>query len=119
MVSDTASAVTADVLAEVAAVFGFGNAGTVTNFILDHPALSPLLLQARKTIERYFGKSTPVVLDVLRDPDEDNSGVLVAFVQTPLDADDALDRLDRFHDAWWRVASGSAAVPLQFTLEYV
>ena len=107
------------VLSQLAGTYEVAHGDAVMNFIRLHPRLAPLLLDARDEIREAFGAETRTALDVVHDPEEEDSGMLIAFIQTTLDPDEALDRLDRFSDGWWRRAIGSEAVPLHFVNEYV
>jgi hypothetical protein len=119
MPSTVEMAVSPELLADLEQAYDFADADSVRAFIVAHPTLVPLLQEAQAVIASSFGTGTRTALEVVRDPEETGTATLYAFVQSPDDADAALDRLDRFNDGWWRSALSSAAVPLHFTLEYV
>jgi hypothetical protein len=119
MVAVVETVVSPRVLAELEAAYEFARADEVRELIVTRPSLASLLLQAPQEIARGFEGDVRMVLDVVRDPEDEGSGMLYGFIQTRHDSEEALDRLDRFSDGWWRMAVGSDAVPLRFTLEYV
>jgi hypothetical protein len=106
-------------LSAIESEYVFARPAAVRAFILEHPALASLLEQARINLSSLFGIDTSIVLDVIQDPDERSRGNLYAFIQTRADPDRAIQTLDEFGDRWWRIALGSDAIPLHFTLEYV
>jgi hypothetical protein len=113
------TSISPSVLAELECSYDFGDTETVRQFLLGHPSIGPLLRDARDELAARFGSQVRTVLAVIDDPEEEDAGMLYAFVQTEDDPERALDRLDSFNDEWWRVAIGSAPVPLHFALEYV
>jgi hypothetical protein len=105
-------------LAELEGVFDGADAPSVRQFILAHPSLHSLLLQARNEIAANFGPDTRAALAVVRDPEEHDPGILYAFVQISEAPDRALERLDHFNDRWWRATAGADPVPLSFVIEH-
>jgi hypothetical protein len=106
-------------LADLEHAFDFVGADVVRRFIQSNPSLVPLLREAHDEIATSFGVDTRTALVVVRDPEEEGSGTLYAFIQTADDPEIALNRLESFNDTWWRTAVGLDAVPLHFALEYV
>jgi hypothetical protein len=75
-------------------------------YLAARPGLVDILVEARPHIELQFGRDAVVQLRFPRDYEGDYGGALLAMVQSPLDADAALDGFDRFWDEWWGKASG-------------
>ena len=90
----------------------------VTTFLEDNPFLLPLLWEAHSQILYYFGPLTQVVLEVIDDPEE-GFQQLVAWIQTDLEPEDALARLDALDWGWWLDASGDSLGKMSLDLEYV
>ena len=64
------------------------------DYLRRHPHFVPTLLEAAKVIPRSSGANSPLLLEVVTDPEEaDPILELFAFVQTTLSSDEALDRL--------------------------
>ena len=65
-------------------------------FLERYPSVAPLLHDTRSNIRKFFGED-PVRLNVSHDPDwEDDQPELFANIQTRLDPQDALARLEAF-----------------------
>jgi len=77
----------------------------VLGFLNAHADVLPLLLEAYPHVAQHFGPNPAVFLEVVRDPETDDGGQLVAFIRTDLDPTEALARLDRFDKCWWLEAS--------------
>jgi hypothetical protein len=93
--------------------------GKVRLYLAARPELVDILLEARDHIEVQFGHDAAVELRFARGSDSDQEGELLAMIQSPLDADAALDGLDRLWDEWWGDASGRrASWPLYVGVEY-
>lgn len=90
----------------------------VRAYLDEHPSLIPLLLEARPEVDLRFGSDTPVTLDIVHDP-EDNTECLYAVIETRLDVDEALNRLDQFNDYWWQRSAASVDLPPIFVFDYV
>jgi hypothetical protein len=89
----------------------------VRHYLDRHPALSPLLVEARQTIPRCFPDPTRVRLELLPDRDDENHVDLFAIIQTTLPGDEALRRLDRFDEEWWLPAAVRAQGLLTIDVE--
>src|SRR5690349_6955044 len=89
------------------------------SFLAAHPELVDILIEARPHIERQFGRDAVVELRFSRHFEGDYERDLLAMVQTPLEADTALDLWDRFSDEWWDEASGRPeSWPLYIGVEF-
>ncbi|MDQ3044497.1 MAG: hypothetical protein M3R06_05020 [Chloroflexota bacterium] len=103
----------------VSGIYVFRDSTDVVRFLREHPRVISPLIQADDHIRAYFGASTAVKLDVVRDPESDGYNELYAFIQTTLAVDEALERLRRFDDGWWLGALPQAEGLLTFSLEYL
>ena len=91
----------------------------VTAFLRAYPHLGPLRIEAAEVVPRYFEPDAPLVLEVVTDPEADGlPPELFALVQTTLNPDEALARLDRLDDDWWLDVSPDGPGTLVVSLEY-
>ena len=90
----------------------------VEAFTRSQPGVANLIADSAYEIRRIFGPDAGIVLDV--PPDYEDEGVAHLYVRilTPLEVDDALDRLERFNEEWWWDRMDSAPGTLHFTIEY-
>lgn len=72
----------------------------VIQFLESRVYLIPLLEQTYTKISECFEPSPKVILEVICDPEAADDCQLVAFVRADLEADDVLDKLDRFDKIW-------------------
>lgn len=91
----------------------------VRSFVMDHPDLVEVLLEAKPHLVRYFGDDTHVSLRVLRDPEIGEEGELVAYILTPLSVDKAQSRLDDLDDGWFLDQVDRVGDLLNFNLAFV
>jgi hypothetical protein len=101
---------------EVAELYRMPDDASVTQFLKENHAASPLLILAAPKLRKHFGDAA-VALRALMD--EDGSQTLYAVVLWPGDVDGVRQALDRFDDAWWIASSGAAACGLTFTYELI
>jgi hypothetical protein len=82
--------------------YRFADKPTILHFLADNPFLVPLLFEAREAIEQFF-PGTPTSLEVLPDPitGDDYHRQLMIFIESDLEAVQAVDRLREFDDQWW------------------
>ena len=83
------------------------------------PTLIDLLLEAHAYLERYFGLDPQVVLEVVSDPDSNDSEELFANIRTSLPVDEALERLDQLDQGWFLAQLGRTGGRFNFSLEFV
>ena len=79
----------------------------VCRFLEHHPAVEGIIRDSQPALARLFGEPLHIILERIRYPEEQSSDELVAWIQSDLPVDEALDRLDRFED-WWFVAHQDA-----------
>ncbi len=88
-------------------------------FLERYPAVAPLLHDVQSNIRRFFGED-PVRLKVTHDPDwEDEQPELFANIQTRLDPQEALARLEAFDTEWWLQRRTEANAPLVVSLHLI
>lgn len=91
----------------------------VQQFLQTHPHLVELLLEAVPYLQRHFGPSPRVDLEVIRDPEIGPAGELIAHILTSLSVDQAQARLDRLDDEWLLDQLDRVGGLLNFDLEFV
>ena len=82
-------------------VYSFRNTEAVRRFLHIHPHLVETILEAYPYLVKHFGPNPQVMLEVVRDPEAERPEQLFAYILTSLDADEALDRLDRLDEEWF------------------
>lgn len=89
----------------------------VAEFLRDRPFLANVAIEARIHIARSFGVGTRVLLEVVTDPEAGDQQLMV-FIQTKLEAEQALATLDRLDQEWWLKAlpktGGTLCIDLEF-----
>jgi hypothetical protein len=98
-------------------LFSMGDAVAVRRHLNRHPALVPLLIEARRAIPRFFPDTTRVRLDLLTDRDGGDHVDLFAIIQTALPEDQALELLDGFEEEWWLKVAAQGCGQLTFDVE--
>ena len=102
---------------ELKKCFVFSGGPSVSDFLLEHRTLSPLLLESTPELKRFFGQET---IFQLRAPlDGFGSQTLYAVAIWPGAAADARTALGMFDEGWWLSRSYRAAGYLTFTYELV
>jgi predicted HTH domain antitoxin len=91
----------------------------VRPFLQAYPHLTGFLLDAFPYLQKHFGPSPSVELDVIRDPEIGPTGELIAYILTPLSVDEAQARLDRLDDEWLLDELDRVDGLLNFSLEFV
>ncbi|MGC9780508.1 MAG: hypothetical protein HZR80_14775 [Candidatus Heimdallarchaeota archaeon] len=75
----------------------------IVYYLLEFPELLPILQQAPLIIQNYF-KSSPLVLEVRKDPEEGSKNLML-YIQTSLSSEKAYKKLDEIDEQWWLIAS--------------
>jgi hypothetical protein len=91
----------------------------VKDFLENHPFLLPLLFEAYGKIRIYFEPYPQVFLEVVTDPEVPEDIKLVAFIQTSIEPEEALKKLNRLDCEWWLQAMDRARGRLCIHLEFV
>lgn len=90
----------------------------VCKFIRRHPSLADLLIEAYAPLTDSFGPNPQVLLSVISDPEEAGLDELVGSIRTPLEPDEALERLDAFDEYWFLDQLNRANGKLNFNLDF-
>jgi predicted HTH domain antitoxin len=91
----------------------------VRPFLQAYPHLTEFLLEASPYLQKHFGTTPHVELEVIRDPEIGLTGELIAYILTPLSVDEAQARLDRLDDEWLLDELDRVDGLLNFSLEFV
>lgn len=91
----------------------------VRRFLQAYSHLTGFLLEAFPYLQKHFGPSPRVELEVIRDPEIGPQGELIAHILTPLSVDEAQARLDRLDDEWLLDELDRVDGLLNFNLEFV
>ena len=90
----------------------------VLGFLMDNPALAPLLLEARPRLHDVFAGSRSVQLRLVPGYEEDEPALLFADIMTTADPMLAFDQMNRFEDEWWLDSMTPAQGLLHFSVEF-
>jgi len=89
----------------------------VLDFLKEHETLASFLIEdAYNKIREYF-PTEELVLDILTDP-ETNEKILVVFIRTDLNPEQALSKLEKLDEDWW-LSAASRAEKLCIHIEFV
>jgi len=98
--------------------YQFRDHAAVKDYLGDNPSLPGLLERAHDKIAEHFGSDVHAVLDLVKGFEADDDKRLFVFVQTDLDVDEALDRLDALYEQWWIKALSAVQPKLSIDVEY-
>ncbi|MDE3197484.1 MAG: hypothetical protein KGN84_14130 [Acidobacteriota bacterium] len=104
-------------VAELKRSFVFTGDSSVSAFLQEHRALSPLLLESIPELKRVFGQET--VFQLRASMDGFGSLSLYAVAIWPGTVTEVRSALARFDDEWWLPRSNRAGGYLTFTYELV
>lgn len=90
----------------------------VLPFLRQHFFLIPALLEAPAVVWRYFPFS-PLVLEVVTDPEVPDDEQLMMYISTEVDAEEALSRLNQLDEDWWLDALEQVEGKMCIDLEFV
>jgi predicted HTH domain antitoxin len=91
----------------------------VHSFLQAHPHLTGFLHEAFPYLQKHFGPSPRVELEVIRDPEIGTAGELIAYILTSLSVEEAQARLDRLDDEWLLDALDRVDGLLNVHLEFI
>lgn len=97
--------------------YEFRDKKEVTDFILAHPQLETLLLEALGPIAAVFPGS-PLSLEVFHNPEYQDSDQLIINISTALDVKEGLAELDKIDRGWWGSNINRAAGKLSIDLDF-
>jgi hypothetical protein len=99
---------------------GYEQREGVERFLAEHPALRPLVREAGDKLREYFGEATELAVERFVDPESSSAPVeLFLRVKTPLDVEEARERLGRFEEEWWLDNLQRGDYLLNVALEFV
>jgi|GEM_PF-2399064 len=90
----------------------------VGEFLLQHPALAPLLLEAHPHLEEIFPEARTISLSLIPGYEEDEHPSLYADIITTSDPMVAFKQMERFEEEWWLDVLDSAGGYLRFSVEF-
>lgn len=111
-----------DELEQIAERFILKGREAVCDFLRQHQALVPILIQVRTKFDEYFGitEFARPRLEVFVDPEGENSEPsLFALVPTTLPFQEAVIRLDRLDEDWWLDQPSEVRCLMNIDVEYV
>lgn len=106
-------------LAQIKGLYSLRDAAFVMGFLRIYPALIDLLLEAPTYLERTFGPNPQVVLEIVVDPESEDSEELFANIRTSLPVEEALERLNQLDDVWFLAQLGQTGGRFNFNLEFI
>jgi len=113
-----AEPVDSDALRHLQVLFNMPDPPGVIDFVRRRPALLALLEESHTYLRQHFPLA-PLRLQVHHDPEAVGVSELVVSIVTRLSADEALDLLDQFDQAWWLTNAPRAHGELVITLSYL
>ena len=91
----------------------------VKTFLMAHPGVARTLLDAVPAIEKVFGRSVTLTLQVLVDQDGENDVSLFTRIQTPNPVREAISLRKQFYREWWMKQAQALKSPLNFEVESI
>jgi hypothetical protein len=89
----------------------------VKEFLVQHPALGPVIEAARQAVQPYFPDS-PLVLEMFEDPEFGDPPKLHLVVVPTTEPTDAVARYRQFQRAWWSNIPAQARGQFAIVIEY-
>jgi len=86
----------------------------VRHFLMRRPALVTLLFEALPKVKEAWGRDAKTELELLEDPEDDSSSLVVRVESNDPDPYTALDRFD---EQWWLAKAGSSDGLLNFAVQ--
>ncbi len=106
-------------LSQLKSIYRLRDEADTPGFLRTYPVLIDLLLEAPIHLERCFGPNPQVVLEVVTDPESDDSEELFANIRTSLPVEEALERLNQLDDMWFLAQLGRTGGRFNFNLEFI
>lgn len=107
-----------DGIAHLQELYKAENWGDVVKFLTDHPALTPLLLEAHPRLHDIFAGSRTIRLRLVPGYEENEPVLLFADIVTTADPMLAFAQMNRFKDEWWLSTVTPAEGLLHFSVEF-
>jgi len=89
-----------DLRQEIAALYTVSDSTSIFEFLSNHDGLEPFLIEAASKLCAIFCTNS-LLLDLLIDPEEANSGRLLVRVGFTGEALEAFELLETFETTWW------------------
>lgn len=105
-------------LHQVGELYSFCNAVDIQRFLYTHSQLTEILVKAHTYLQKHFGPSPQVTLELVSDPETIGWEQLYAYILTSPPVDKALARLDRFDEEWFIGQLDRVDGLLNFNLEF-
>ena len=96
----------------------YRNQEDISLFIDNHHDLTSLLLNTSEKVLEFF-PDHKLSLELIQDYDFDSEPHIALIIETPLSADEALEKLDNFDENWWIDAKFSSKEKVCIALEYI
>ena len=108
-----------ETIGELESRYRFREPDKVRAFLLAHPEVLDLVVQAQAKIPEFLPADQPLELEVVRDPeDEHDDGELFAIVPTDLEPEDVRPRMRRFLREWLVDAGRPVGLLFNVGVEY-
>ena len=91
----------------------------ITDFASASSFLLPLLLEAPAYVQRCFGADTGMALELFYDEESHSSPELFLLIQTSEEAEEAMQKQERFRQLWWKDASRGTQQQMNISLKFV
>ena len=106
-------------LRKIKELYTFRNEAAVRQFMGKNTALMNVLIEAYPYVARFFGELPRIILERFTDPEIRNAERLVAYIQTSLPVDEALECLNALDEGWFLDQFDYVDGLLNFNLEFV
>lgn len=92
----------------------------VEDFLREHSDLCPFLAETCNKLREYFGPDAAFALKLFQEPEAYTAPVeLFLLVKTPLEVEEARERLGGFEEEWWYDNMQRGGFLLHVALEFV
>lgn len=98
--SDTTPVETPPTFDDIQSWVSYRNPEAVEDFLTKHQEVKNALYEAAPLLQKIFGASVRVVLEVLSYPEEGSYDELVGWIQSTDDVITGLEKLEQFEDVW-------------------
>jgi len=98
-------------------MYTFREPNIVKEYLVSNTFLRPILEEAAEKIRNYF-PSSPLVLEVISNPEEEDDTYLVLFIKTNLAPFNAVEQLNRLDEEWFLSLPAKLKQSLSINLEF-
>ncbi len=99
-------------------VYQFREPEVVRAFLVEHPELLNIAWEAATVVPQFLPAAAPIVLEVVRDPEDAHDGGLFAVVPTAMEPEEIRPRRGQLIDEWLLDASRRAGGRFNVAVEY-